>query len=821
MPKKWARIYDATIKAEDEKAERLQQRKKDALVNAAVEMKKRQGVLTPEQEEGIRIDLQEVQDRGKLEISSVHMSLKEAIERNKEIGNPFESKGRLPLTMREFEEWSKYPEGILLLLLNHVDPDELKEKIKKDEEQRKKEANRKALEILTRKQVMKEMAEKEKTRQLEEKRPEEMLPKTETKSSSSKAVPVYRTATRQIATKAMVKKVENKAEQQEEPKQVVEVKEEPPSQTKCGNYCARWKKDSIKCTNGGTCQKKPKHKDECLCQAHRQEEWKHQSAIKIEEDLKRLASQEKRDEVKLTERENRDEPRREKKVPVNEKWIRSQSLAIARSCSIAPGKSATAKKEVILESRRKKEKKEGKKEKKEKDTRHERSRSPSPPKRKKVLKVSLSPSPMPSVKRTTRLSPASVSPIRVKRRKHQKSASTERQRTRVPKGRPEKPRTPPRRTKEEESDSTEKSASSRCDRRCLRCVKGKLCVLARGHKVPDRCMCRFCKKKEKEKRLGETPWRKSQPQTTRKVQVETPKPERKAESSTVKKEIRSKASMMRRRSSSSSEPVKKRKNFRCHKKGCDVCMNNYRCWKNRQHPGKCVCYRCIDTHEFEEYRKSRTNAQGKYERDSEEDEPMIKKFVEGSKSESRPAVKMVQGEELTDKQLREALRPPKGRTGGLGRLKSCPQMNCGSNRFVELEKDEQCQRCNKNTFVLCYQHCLCCYCCHNETDEEEESLPEAWKREEKSESEKEPRSYDDLLCIEIPVKSPDDSEILESLKELEQRIKKGEADVLEVVEFQRNEVHNFELVSTRYKVRMLQNDGSSGSHDNPSRPWKR
>ena len=79
---------------------------------------------------------------------------------------------------------------------------------------------------------------------------------------------------------------------------------------------------------------------------------------------------------------------------------------------------------------------------------------------------------------------------------------------------------------------------------------------------------------------------------------------------------------------------------------------------------------------------------------------------------------------------------------------------------MELVKDEACKKCQRSTFVLCYYHCICCYRCQDETEEEREPLPEAWKRKEREESEKGPKSYEDFLYIEIPVESQVFSEIL-------------------------------------------------------------
>ena len=65
------------------------------------------------------------------------------------------------------------------------------------------------------------------------------------------------------------------------------------------------------------------------------------------------------------------------------------------------------------------------------------------------------------------------------------------------------------------------------------------------------------------------------------------------------------------------------------------------------------------------------NEQGRYEKDSEEDEPLVQRLVEEHRKESRPRLKMIQGSDLTEEErerLCESIRPPRENGESLGRL---------------------------------------------------------------------------------------------------------------------------------------------------------
>jgi len=128
---KWATVYDQTVEEEEKKVNEAQRRKKDVLNDKILMLKKQQkGELTIEQKE-VRKALREIEDEGRLSIAELQMTLRQIAELKSEEGmERFQTVGRLSSSTVELKRWMKHPDRIVLLLLNDIDPDELKEKLK-------------------------------------------------------------------------------------------------------------------------------------------------------------------------------------------------------------------------------------------------------------------------------------------------------------------------------------------------------------------------------------------------------------------------------------------------------------------------------------------------------------------------------------------------------------------------------------------------------------------------------------------------------------------------------------------------------------------
>ena len=92
-----------------------------------------------------------------------------------------------------------------------------------------------------------------------------------------------------------------------------------------------------------------KHNGECACKVHQKEIWEDIQKKTQAAKAKAVAVVATRTRQEVTS-ERKEATSERRKIPqVNEKWVRSQSIAATRSRSSAHGRSAAEKKAVVLE----------------------------------------------------------------------------------------------------------------------------------------------------------------------------------------------------------------------------------------------------------------------------------------------------------------------------------------------------------------------------------------------------------------------------------------------------------------------------------------